>query len=232
MADDDSFGMEALRLGDDGVEDLEADEENALLEQALEMNRQLRAALAAQEAGVADSPPQQQRGAPRRGGPASPRAAAARRRAQQQQAQAPPRAVEGATLDTRTGGNIRRSQPRSGNYTFSHAEAENVSKGNMRLLNKMMAVETNRKNAGFSRNDRYEGTRHQAAAAINRRRGDDKISRENQKMAGRLLSVKSSGLGGARRKESMSHRRGPVSVRNKPRPRAAVLLQPEWNDRP
>ena len=134
-----------------------------------------------------------------------------------------------------------------------------MERDNLKLLNKMHSV----RSAGFSYNERHasnaaNGARAGGAGppqrkgnhAINQRKVQDKIQKENQKIAMRLQSVKSSGVrgsgygggggGGGRSRVSSGYGqqepvRPPTVVKKQQQTKKrqqAPLVQPEWNDRP
>ena len=133
-----------------------------------------------------------------------------------------------------------------------------MERDNLKLLNRMYSV----RSTGFSYNERHAANQAIAVGgkskrgpangsnAISRRKAQDKIQKENQKMAMRLQSVKGSGLprphikqqavsassSGYGANEPFRH---PSVVKSQARAKAAKkrqaapFVQPkEWNDRP
>lgn len=188
-------------------EDEEMDEEEqAAMEEALALNEQLRQMLELQA-----QQEQQEQGLVRRapGGPM-----------QQQQRRMMPAQDPGP------------QGKKKSNYTFDKHEMEAMGSENQRLLNRMIAIKTNRdpgKGAGFSYNQQYSRERHVAAASINRRKRDDQIARENMKIANRLRNVSSTSQrqGGVRSSGYSSRPWQPPKAKKKSAPKKLVL--PEWN---
>ena len=131
------------------------------------------------------------------------------------------------------------------NYTFDTVEMNQMGRENERLLGRMIDIKAGKRGpagGGFSHNDAYERPKHMSSNAINRRRKDDKIARENQKIANRLRSVastsgRSSGGGGGGGGGARSSGYGAVEPWRRPQKNAALkqkktLVQPAWNDRP
>ena len=132
-----------------------------------------------------------------------------------------------------------------------------MERDNLKLLNRMYSV----RSTGFSYNERHAANQAIAMGgkskrgpangsnAISRRKAQDKIQKENQKMAMRLQSVKGSGLPRPHNKRHVGSSlssgyganepfRHPSVVKSQARAKAAKkrqaaqFVQPEWNDRP
>ena len=140
------------------------------------------------------------------------------------------------------GGDGKKKGP--SNYTFNNVEMNQMGRENERLLGRMIDIKAGKRGpagGGFSHNETYDRRKHMSSNAINRRRKDDKIARENQKIANRLRSVAStsgrSGGGGGGGGGARSSGYGAVEPWRKPQKNAALrqkktLVQPAWNDRP
>jgi len=123
------------------------------------------------------------------------------------------------------------------NYTFSNIEMNQMGRENERLLGRMIDIKAGRRGVagGFSHNEAYERPKHMSSNAINRRRKEDKIARENQKIANRLRNVASTSgrsTGGARSSgygavEPWRRKNNNSALKQK-----KTLVQPAWNDRP
>ena len=138
---------------------------------------------------------------------------------------------------------------------FEKHEIDRMERDNLKLLNKMYSV----RSTGFSYNERHtanqatggpsangKGRPAMGTHAINRRKTQDKIQKENQKMAMRLQTVKGTSAGGASsgyarpsrvssgygQQEPFRHPSVKKQQQLKKKRQPATLVQPEWNDRP
>merc|ERR550514_543291 len=86
----------------------------------------------------------------------------------------------------------RAGAPAGKGSTFSKREADEIAKGNFALLQRMASLQQDgRKGGNFSLNAACD-RRHASSSAINRKRHDEQVARENQELSKRLQGARSS----------------------------------------